>query len=63
MRIAVARILIVLNDKNPESDIGVNAERAEKQSCLSVTRVLTSISAQAKGEFLSLRILRLLLSL
>ena len=32
VEMGIARLLIGLNNKNPESDIGVNAERSEKQS-------------------------------
>ena len=48
----VARILIGINNKNPESDIGVNT-KDQRRKVASHLRVLTSTNAQTKGAILS----------
>ena len=59
--LTVARILIGLNNKNSESDIGVNAED-QKSGAVSYQRVLASTNAQTEEAILSPGILRLHLS-
>ena len=56
-RYIVVQILIGFNNENLKSDIGVNAERSEKQSSQSLA--LTSSNLQGEWAVLSLGILRL----
>ena len=57
MKLSVVLILTDLNNKNPELDIGVNAERSVKEPATS--SYLYKILRQKRAELLSRRIFRL----
>lgn len=57
LRTSVTWILIILNTKNPESDIGINTED-QRSRVVCHWSVLTSSNAQVKRVILSPRILR-----